>query len=144
MFKQSILTKMWNYNFEQILYSYLRYTDSFLDVFFLLLAVILSELYEKKRLSHKKKYIEEFIWETSHFWLHVLFIMLFFALFSSCLSLLSTHIFQFYVERKFTTVNSGAPPCLPPPVSMALFLKRQSHLIRNQPPKTNVRKQPVT
>ena len=33
----------------QILYSYLRYTDRHLDVFFLLLPVILSEIYEKPR-----------------------------------------------------------------------------------------------
>ena len=32
-----------------MLYSYLRFTDRVLDVFFFLLAVILSELYEKPR-----------------------------------------------------------------------------------------------
>ena len=50
MYKQPKLTKQWNYNnFVQILYTYLRYTDKLLDVFFLLLAVILSELYENPR-----------------------------------------------------------------------------------------------
>ena len=50
MYKQPKLTKQWNYNnFVQILYTYLRYTDKLLDAFFLLLAVILSELYENPR-----------------------------------------------------------------------------------------------
>ena len=50
MYKQPILTKQWNYNiFVQILYSYLRYIDRLLDVFFLLLAVTLSKLHEKSR-----------------------------------------------------------------------------------------------
>ena len=48
--KQPILTKYWNYNnFLQILYSYLRYTNRLLHVFFLLLSVILSEFSEKRR-----------------------------------------------------------------------------------------------
>ena len=50
MQKQSIQTKQWNYNiFVQVLHSYLRYTDRHLDVFFLLLAVILSDLHKKPR-----------------------------------------------------------------------------------------------
>ena len=50
LYKQPILTKEWNYdNFVQILYSYLRYTNRLLDVFFLLLAVMLSELHENQR-----------------------------------------------------------------------------------------------
>ena len=50
MYKQPILTKQWNYNnFVQILHSYLRYIDRLLDVIFLLLAVILSELHEIPR-----------------------------------------------------------------------------------------------
>ena len=45
-----ILTKQQNYDiFVQILHSYLRYTDRLLDLFFLLLAEILSELHEKPR-----------------------------------------------------------------------------------------------
>ena len=50
----------------QILYSYLRYTDRPLDVFFLLLAVILLQFYEKpveKDWVTEKKYIAEFAWE---------------------------------------------------------------------------------
>ena len=50
MYKQPILTKKWNYNnFIEILSSYRRYTDRLLDVFFLLLATILSELHENPR-----------------------------------------------------------------------------------------------
>ena len=45
-YKQLMLTKLWNCsNFLQISYSYLKYTDWFLDVFLLLFAVILSELH---------------------------------------------------------------------------------------------------
>ena len=59
----SILTKQWNYNISvEIIHSYLRYADRLLDVFFLLLAVILSVLHEKpktERLSNRKKYIEQ-------------------------------------------------------------------------------------
>ena len=60
MHKQLILTKQWNYNiFVEVLHSYLRYTDRLLDVVFLLLAVILSELQTKKeRSGHRKKHIE--------------------------------------------------------------------------------------
>ena len=47
MYKQPRLTKYWIYNnFEQMFYSYLRYIDILLDVFFLFLAVILSEIHE--------------------------------------------------------------------------------------------------
>ena len=52
MYKQLILTMSWNYNnFAQILYSYLGYTDRFLDVFLLLLTVILSKLLENRRIK---------------------------------------------------------------------------------------------
>ena len=54
IYKQPILTKQWNYNiFVQILYSYLRYTARLLDVFFLLLTVIFSELHENPRRKFK-------------------------------------------------------------------------------------------
>ena len=50
MYKQPILPKWWNYNnFLQISYSYLKYTDWFSHVFFLLLPVTISELHEKPR-----------------------------------------------------------------------------------------------
>ena len=50
MYKQPILTKWWNDNtFVQILYNCLRYTDGLLHVFFLLFAVMLSELHEEPR-----------------------------------------------------------------------------------------------
>ena len=58
IYKQPILTKKGNYNnFLQILHSYLRYIDRILDVFFFLLAVILSELYQssKKKTDLQKK-----------------------------------------------------------------------------------------
>ena len=45
-----ILTMKWDY------YSYLKYTDRLLDMFFLLLAVILSELYENPR---RKNWVTE-------------------------------------------------------------------------------------
>ena len=48
----------------------------FLVVLFLLLAVILSGLYEKPRKKKdwvtEIKYIEEFVWRTSPFWIHTL------------------------------------------------------------------------
>ena len=62
MCKHPILTKLWNYNiFVQILHNYLRYTDRFLGMFFLLLAVILSEFYEKPR--RKDWVTEKSIWK---------------------------------------------------------------------------------
>ena len=49
MYKQPMLTKQKNYNiFEPILHSYLRYTDTLLVVFSLLLAVI-PKVHEKPR-----------------------------------------------------------------------------------------------
>ena len=66
MCKQPMLIKQWNDNiFVKILNSSLRYTDTLLDVFFLLLAVILSELHDKPRrkdrvtkaLIQKKNYL---------------------------------------------------------------------------------------
>ena len=50
-YKQRTLTNQWNCNIlVQMLYSYFRCSGSFfLDVLFLLLAVILSELHEKPR-----------------------------------------------------------------------------------------------
>ena len=57
----------------------------FLDVLFLLLAGILSELYEKltknKDWITKKKYREEFVWVTSLLWLHAHLSMSFFITF---------------------------------------------------------------
>ena len=50
--KQTILSNQSNYDiFVQILYSYLRYRDMFLDVFFASLAEILSEFHEKPRIK---------------------------------------------------------------------------------------------
>ena len=50
MYNQPMLTKKWNYNnFAPRLHSYLRCSERFLDVFFLLLAVILSDFHENPR-----------------------------------------------------------------------------------------------
>ena len=68
----------------QILYSYLRYTDRFLNVFFLLLVVILLELPENPRRKDwvtEEKYIEEIVWRSSPFWLYAYFLMPFLSLF---------------------------------------------------------------
>ena len=71
MYKQPILTKYWNYNsFVQILYSTLRY------VFLVARCNIIRASWgssKNKRLSCRKKYIEEF--ETSFLWLHAVFLM---------------------------------------------------------------------
>ena len=53
---------------------------TFLDMFFLLLAVI--EI-KKEKLSYRRSYIEEFVWGTSLFWLGTLLSMSFFLLSSS-------------------------------------------------------------
>ena len=68
IYKQPISTKKWNYNiFVQILYNYLRYTYW---MFFSLLAVISSELQEKKieleKKVHKIIYVRGIIFLTGH------------------------------------------------------------------------------
>ena len=93
MYKKPILAKQWNYNiFVQILYCYFRYTDMlFLTcVLFVACCNIVRASWEtkKERLSHRKKYVEEFVWMTSLFWLHALLSMSFFLL-SSSISTLS-------------------------------------------------------
>ena len=57
-----------------------RYTNKFLDFFFLLLAAILSELHENSIRKDwvTKKYMEEFVWGTSLFWLYALLLLSFF------------------------------------------------------------------
>ena len=76
LYKQPTLKKLWNYyNFVQILYSYscFRYTGRlFRGCAFLLFAVILSGLHGKPRKNKDwvtEKYIEEFKWGTTLFWL---------------------------------------------------------------------------
>ena len=69
MYKQFTLTKCGNYNiFLQIWYSYFRYTDRFFLGYALFVArcSIITASWEtkKERFSHRKKYIEEFVWET--------------------------------------------------------------------------------
>ena len=67
--------------FAQLLYSYFIYTGKlFLDVFFLLLFVILSELREKPKSKNwvTEKSTQKDLCEGYHFfWLHVLFSMSF-------------------------------------------------------------------
>ena len=60
--------------FVQILYSYLSYTDRLVDVFLVACCNIIRACWEtkKKKLSFRKKYIKNFLWETSRFSLHVL------------------------------------------------------------------------
>ena len=116
MYKQPISTKQQNYNnFVQILYSYLRYTDRLLDMFFLLLAVTLSELREskKKSLNHRKQNIEEFVCRTSLIRPQALLLMSFLSLFSSTLSLSSTPILR---RKKFCSRKwyGGLRPPVPP------------------------------
>ena len=71
MYEKPIFTKQGNYNnFAQILYSYFRYTDRLLNVFFLLLTVILSELHANPRRKDwvtEKNCIEEYVWGASLF-----------------------------------------------------------------------------
>ena len=58
MHKLTILSKQWNYNiFVQIFYSYFRYTDRLLDVFFLSLAVIFQSFMgnQKEKIELQKK-----------------------------------------------------------------------------------------
>ena len=67
MYKQPILAKQQNHNiFVQILHSQLRCTDMLLEVFFLLLAVILSELHkiqdgkiEFQKKVNRRTYVED-------------------------------------------------------------------------------------
>ena len=69
----------------QIWYSYLRYTGRFFlgYVLFVVQCDIIRASWEtnKERLSCRKKYIEEFVWGTSLFWLHFLLSMSFFIAF---------------------------------------------------------------
>ena len=64
----------------QILYSYFRYTGRlfFGCALFVARCNIIRASWEtknKQRLSHRKKYIEEFVWAKSLFWLHTLLSM---------------------------------------------------------------------
>ena len=92
----------------QILYSYLRYTDRPLNVFSLLLAVILLEFHENPRRKDwvaEKRYIEEFVWGISLFWLHALLLRSFLSIFSSTASFLSTP--TLYRKKNFAPENGG-------------------------------------
>ena len=71
--------------FEQILYSYFRYTGSLFLGCALFVArcniIRASSDTKKERYSYSKKYIEEFVWEKSLFWLNTFLSMSFFYFF---------------------------------------------------------------
>ena len=91
-YKQSILTKQWNYNIlVQSLYRYFRYTsrlslgcalsvarcNMWVSCFGCALSVARCNMWvscesKKERLSYRKKYVKEFARGTSLFWLHTL------------------------------------------------------------------------
>ena len=75
-YKQSILTKQWNYNIlAQSLYRYFRYTSRLSLGCALSVArcnMWVSFESKKERLSYRKKYVKEFARGTSFFWLHTL------------------------------------------------------------------------
>ena len=82
IYKQPTLTKLWNFNiFVQILHSYFRYTGRLFHRCALFVArcnaIRTSWKTKKERLSYRKKYIEEFVWEVPLFWLHALLSMSF-------------------------------------------------------------------
>ena len=86
MYKQPKLTKQWNYNvFVRIGCSYFRYTCRlFLGcALFVARCNIIRVSWEtkKKKIELRKKCIEEFVWETSLFWLQALLSMSFFVTF---------------------------------------------------------------
>ena len=84
----------------QILYSFLRYTDRLLDVFFLLLAVILSELMrnqEGKMELHKTVHKRICVKDITFFWLHALLLMSFFVVFFHLLPPFC--LLRFYLEK---------------------------------------------
>ena len=82
IYKQPTFTKQWSFNiFVQILYSYFRYTGRLFLGYALFVArcntIRTSWETKKERLSYRKKYIEEFVWGISLFWLHALLSMSF-------------------------------------------------------------------
>ena len=81
MYKQLTLTKQIKYIFVQILYSYFRYTGRLFLGYAVFVAhcntIRTSWETKKERLSYRKKYIEEFVWGISLFWLHALLSMSF-------------------------------------------------------------------
>ena len=82
MHKQPTLTKQWKYFCANISYIVISDTlaTSFLDVLFLMLALIFSEFHENPRRkdSVSEKRIE-FVWATNLFWLYALLSMSFFV-----------------------------------------------------------------
>ena len=80
IYKQPTFTKQWSFNiFVQILYSYFRYTGRLFLGCALFVAgcntIRTSWETKKERLSYRKKYIKEFVWGISFFWIHALLSM---------------------------------------------------------------------
>ena len=98
MCKQLILIMQRNYNIIVQIYSYLRYTDKLLDVFFLLLAVTYQRFkrnQEGKVKLQKKVQRRIILVRNIIFWLHTLLPMSYFlSLFSSTPSFSSTSILR--------------------------------------------------
>ena len=115
MYNQPMLTKTWNYNnFVPRLHSYLRCCERLLDVFFLLLAIILSECHENPRRKdwlqqkvHKRICVRGII----IFWLHALLLISFFVAFS----VYSLHFVWF--DFTYKNLCSKKSPSPLPPVS---------------------------
>ena len=86
IYKQPTLTKQWKFTiFAQISCSYFRYTGRLFLGCLLFVAhcntIRASSKTKKERLSYRKKYVEEFEWGISLFWLHALLSISFVAFF---------------------------------------------------------------
>ena len=110
----------------QILHNYIRYTDRLLDCLLVVGSLVASNIVraswkiKKKRLTYRKKYIEEFVWVKSLFCLHALpLLMSFFVAF-----FVYYHPFVYFLLYKIVggeRVRWGSSaPCPQPPVSKAL------------------------
>ena len=132
MYKQPIWTKQPNYNdFVQILYSYLRFTDKFVDVLILLLTVILLELHENQRkniqlqkMVHRKTCVRDITFLAKLPASYVIF----------CSFFLSTSSFSSAVilqrRKKFALENGGRGGCCTPcpPVFMEQRNQRKAQI----------------
>ena len=124
----------------QILYSYLRFTDSDFNVFSLLLTIILSELDEKPRRKYgvAQKSIWKNIYEGYHSFWPALFLMSFFV---SPFVFLLPFVYTNFTYKKifFSSENGGGrgrgagiplhhPPPPPPPPFLQCLQSQQETL----------------
>ena len=121
----------------KILHSSFRYTDRFLNVFFSVLAVLLSvsRKTKKKRLSYRKKDIEEFVWEASLFWLHVLILKSFFVALFVCFEerkRWNMYIHQDYQPWKLSLCPMDKIPCEQAHFPQVLYAKYYSKTMSNE------------